>query len=97
MMVMKRLLTLSFVITTTLCSLSAQVVITTDELGENVSTYTSENYTSHVENQTKMNQAKSSLNIPSLECNNSLQVGRGGSRSVLRALWALEHVAFVIR
>ena len=82
MMVMKRQLTLLSVIPTTECSLSAQVVITTDELGENVSTYTSENYTSYVESQMKMNQATSNLNISSLECNNSLQVGGG-----LPGLW----------
>ena len=81
---MKRLLTFVFVVPMAVATLSAQEVITTEQLSEAVSAYTSENYTSYVENQLEMNKAKYDLNVPSLECNNSLQVGGG-----LPGLWLM--------
>ena len=81
---MKRLLTFVFVVPMAVATLSAQEVITTEQLSETVSAYTSENYTSYVENQLEMNKAKYDLNVPSLECNNSLQVGGG-----LPGLWLM--------
>lgn len=81
---MKRLLTFIFVVPMAVATLSAQEVITTEQLSETVSAYTYENYTSYVENQLEMNKAKYNLNVPSLECNNSLQVGGG-----LPGLWLM--------
>lgn len=84
MLVMKRLLTFLFALPMTIGSLLAQEVITTEELAENVSTYATDNYTSYVENQKAINEAKYDLNVPSLACNSSLQVGTG-----LPGLWSL--------
>lgn len=81
---MKRLLTFIFVVPMAVATLSAQEVITTEQLSETVSAYTSENYASYVENQLEANKTKYNLNAPSLECNNSLQVGAG-----LPGLWSL--------
>ena len=83
---MKRLLTFIFVVPMAVATLSAQEVITTEQLSETVSVYTSENYTSYVENQLEMNKAKYDLNVPSLECNNSLQVGGGLPGLMLMAM-----------
>ena len=71
MLVMKRLLTFLLAVPMTFGTLSAQEVITTDELAQNVSTYTADNYMSYVENQRAITEAKYELNVPSLECNNS--------------------------
>ena len=89
---MKRLLTFIFVVPMAVATLSAQEVITTEQLSETVSAYTSENYTSYVENQLEMNKAKYDLNVPSLECNNSLQVGGGLPGLMLMAMLDLLYV-----
>ena len=89
---MKRLLTFIFVVPMAVATLSAQEVITTEQLSETVSVYTSENYTSYVENQLEMNKAKYDLNVPSLECNNSLQVGGGLPGLMLMAMLDLLYV-----
>lgn len=94
MLVMKRLLTFLLAVPMTFGTLSAQEVITTDELAQNVSTYTADNYMSYVENQRAINEAKYELNVPSLECNNSLQVGGGLPGLWLMAMLDLIYVDF---
>lgn len=81
---MKRLLIFLLAVPMTFGTLLAQEVITTDELAHNVATYTADNYMSYVENQKAITEAKYELNVPSLECNNSLQVGGG-----LPGLWLM--------
>ena len=89
---MKRLLIFLVVVPMAVATLSAQEVVTTNELMENVSTYAAENYTSYVENQMVENTAKYDLKVPSLECNNSLQVGGGLPGLMLMAMLDLLYV-----
>ena len=89
---MKRLLIFLVVVPMAVATLSAQEVVTTNELMENVSTYAAENYTSYVENQMVENTAKCDLKVPSLECNNSLQVGGGLPGLMLMAMLDLLYV-----
>ena len=94
MLVMKRLLIFLLAVPMTFGTLSAQEVITTDELAHNVSTYTADNYMSYVDNQRAITEAKYELNVPSLECNNSLQVGGGLPGLWLMAMLDLIYVDF---